>query len=244
MEHNNKYNFCYDGTIEGFLCIMDFCIKNRTIPLHIKPEHMLNGYECDSYVRITSDIRRAEYVYKAIGRHGSAQVQQIVLDAFLTASVNKEMNLFVFICKAFKYGSVIAEDYSDRINADIQFAIRDLYREAQMIISNLGIVCKENTGIAIINPRNNVVPIIKDNIFARSETENIILYDKRHNIAAVRFMDRSTVLDLTYVLHEEIKGADDIVNKLIPYLRSSGIISHRNTNTRINELDPFWYTAG
>ena len=67
-------------------------------------------------------------------------------------------------CKAIKYGAVIAEDYKDELMRRIQFAIRDLYREAQSIYNSINSVKIDNVTFSVINPRNNVLPVIVNSL--------------------------------------------------------------------------------
>ena len=245
MSSDQRYNFSYDGTIEGFLCIFDFCVNQRIIPLHIKAEYLIiSECEKEQYMYVVSDFDKAEKVYRSIGRHAGVQVQQMVTDAFLTCIDDREMCLFAFICKSIKHGAIMAEDYKDKVAARIQFAIRDLYREAQSSLSNINIVPKNSTGLCVINPRNNILPLIKKACFREVEYDDIIIYDKRHRIVAARFDDRESVLDLTGVISEEITCSKDLYEKLMPYLKSSGWFSYQRKVRGSNELTPFWYKAG
>ena len=75
-------DFSYDGTIEGYLSVVSYCIENKTMPRKITAE----TFERDDglSVRIRSDYNAADRLYKLVGRRASAEVQQMICDLFLT----------------------------------------------------------------------------------------------------------------------------------------------------------------
>ena len=98
--------FSYDGTLEGFLCTALKILRVKTMPDEICPE-----YQADitaDYVPVRTSAAETEYMYSLIGRRGSAEVQQMVSDFFLTCAPDRERVLFKMIYLALRDGGKVA----------------------------------------------------------------------------------------------------------------------------------------
>ena len=88
--------FCYDGTLEGFLSVMDYCIEYKVMPVQIIPEYRVVGTTDEhKFLRIPTNYKLADRIYRITGRHSSAEVQQMINDCFLTCLPDMEMDLFM-----------------------------------------------------------------------------------------------------------------------------------------------------
>lgn len=243
----NKYKskFSYDGTFEGFLSVVDYCIANKTMPSHIRTVYRVQEtLSTNEYMRIPTNYSLADRIYRITGRHSSPEVQQMMSDCFLTCLTDMEMDLFMMICKAIKYGAVIAEDYKDELMQRIQFAIRDLYREAHSVISNMSVTRIDEVTFSMINPRNNVLPIIQRAILNNPEYDDFIVYDKRHNIALIRIGENYSIIDVKRIMSGEITTIDDLRLRIWTYFKETTNMPSRDVRTRRAEsLTCLWYIA-
>ena len=115
-------------------------------------------------------------------------------DYFLTDSTGLEINLYKMIFCSLKYGARVAEDYKSELMRGIQMAIRDLYREAQSLLSNIEFFRGEEASCAVINPHNLVLPLIRKPLLKREELDDLIVFDRRHCLMLGRkgpYADRS-----------------------------------------------------
>ena len=237
--------FMYDGTIEGFLTVVKYCIDQKVMPRQIKPEAVIGRTaEYDQYQFIRSDYAVADKLYKFVGRRSSAEVQQMISDLFLTCIPNMEMDLFIMICKAIKYGAVIAEDYQDELMRRIQFSIRDLYREAAFVLRGMNISRIDNVAFSVINPRNMVLPVIFKSILRDETYDDVLVYDRRHRMVLIRIDEKDVILDLTRVRNADFGSVDDLYKNLWPYFRSEhGAVSRQLHKEKADELSKLWYIA-
>ncbi len=237
--------FMYDGTIEGFLTVVKYCIDQKVMPRQIKPEAVVGRTaEYEQYKFIRSDYAVADKLYKFVGRRSSAEVQQMISDLFLTCIPNMEMDLFIMICKAIKYGAVIAEDYQDELMRRIQFSIRDMYREAASVLHGMNISRIDNVAFAVINPRNTVLPVIFKSILRDETYDDVLVYDKRHRMVLIRIDETDVILDLTRVRNAEFGSIDELYKNLWPYFRSEhGAVTRQVHKEKADELSKLWYIA-
>ncbi len=242
---NSRHSFCYDGTIEGLLCVYIRCIAMRIRPLSIKPDYMVIGtpHE-DSYIYIRSDVTRADLLYKYIGERASAEVQQMVSDCFLTSLPNKELDLFDFVCCAIRYGARVAEEYEEPTIHRIQMAIRDLYRESQILINDIKFCVESDVSIAEINPRNCVLPLIKRRILNNPAYEDLLTYDRRHSLLLLRCGSENEIIDIHKLSIPPVRGSKLLYETFWPYvLDGRSCACNGIGKKRSDGLDILWRIA-
>ncbi|MCQ2516668.1 MAG: hypothetical protein MJ094_07370 [Saccharofermentans sp.] len=242
---NGRHDFCYDGTIEGLLCVYIRCISMKVRPLSIKPDYMVIGtpYE-DRYIFIRSDVKRADLLYKYVGECSSAEVQQMLLDCFLTSLPNKELDLFELVCRAIRYGARIAEDYEDPTMHRIQMAIRDLYRESQLLVSGLKFCVESDVSIAELNPRNCVLPLIKRKILSNPTYDDLLAYDKRHALLLLRHGAENEIIDIHKLSIPPVNGSKLLYETFWPYvLNGRSCTCNGLTKRKSDGLDSLWRIA-
>ena len=211
----NKYT--YDGTFEGYLCAVLAALRSGKVPVSIS-DRRTTGFTDDA-INVTTSFKDAQYLYHMISVKSSAEVQQMTADYFLTDSTGLEINLYKMIFCSLKYGARVAEDYKSELMRGIQMAIRDLYREAQSILPELDFYLGEEASCMVINPRNSVLPIIKQPVLKRRDIDSFILYDKRHHLLLERYADQNMLLDISDFPMPEFKDPHEAYSYLWPFVR-------------------------
>lgn len=237
--------FSYDGTLEGFLCTALAILRGKTMPDEICPEYRTDI--AAEYVPVRTSISEAEYMYSLIGRRGSAEVQQMVSDLFLTNTPDMEKLLFEMIYLALRNGGKIAEDYSSDVMRRVQEAIRDLYREAQSVLVNVEFFRGAEASCAVIDPRNSVLPVIRKALLKREDLDDLIVFDKRHCLLLGRRGNSDMLSDIRRISVQMPDTGSDAYELLWPAVREAkfeirfaggGAIPGRR-----RDYDPLWSTA-
>ena len=238
--------FSYDGTLEGFLCAALKILRVKTMPEEICPE-----YRADisaEYVSVRTSAAEAEYMYSLIGRRGSAEVQQMVSDLFLTDTPEMEKLLFEMIYLALRDGGKIAEDYSSDVMHRAHEAIRDLYREAQAVLVNIEFFKGTEASCAVIDPHNSVLPVIRKALLKRDDLEDLIVFDKRHFLMLGRTGDRDMLSDIRNISVRLPDTGSEAYELLWPAVKEAKfeIRFAGGANAipgRRRDYDPLWSTA-
>ena len=238
--------FSYDGTLEGFLCAALKILRVKTMPEEICPE-----YRADisaEYVPVRTSAAEAEYMYSLIGRRGSAEVQQMVSDLFLTDTPDMEKLLFEMIYLALRDGVKIAEDYSSDVMHRAHSAIRDLYREAQAVLVNIEFFKGPEASCAVIDPHNSVLPVIRKALLKRDDLEDLIVFDKRHFLMLGRKGDRDMLSDIRNISMQLPDTGSEAYELLWPAVKEAKfeIRFAGGANAipgRRRDYDPLWSTA-
>ena len=242
--------FSYDGTLEGFLCTVLRILRAKTMPDGIFPEYMA-GLPDHGVERVRTDPAEAEYMYSLIGRKGSAEVQQMVSDFFLTSTPDMEKTLFGMIYLALRDGGQIAEDYSSDVMRRVHMAIRDLYREAQSVLTCIEFFRGNEASCAVIDPRNSVLPLIRKPLLKRDDIDDVVIFDKRHSLMLGRKGDRDILADIRNVSIEMPDSGREAYDVLWPAVKdgkldirfagdSAASASHPG---RRRNLEPLWGMA-
>ena len=238
--------FSYDGTLEGFLCTALAILRVKTMPDEICPE-----YRADitaEYMPVRTSANEAEYMYSLIGRRGSAEVQQMVSDLFLTDTPGMEKLLFEMIYLALRDGGKIAEDYSSDVMHRVHEAIRDLYREAQAVLVNIEFFRGEEASCAVIDPHNSVLPVIKKALLKRDDLDDLIVFDKRHFLMLGRTGDREMLSDIRKISVTMPDTGSEAYDLLWPAVKDAKFDTRfaggvNSIPGRRRDFDPLWSTA-
>lgn len=238
--------FSYDGTLEGFLCTALTILRVKTMPEEICPEYRTDAMA--EYMPVRTSISEAEYMYSLIGRRGSAEVQQMVSDLFLTDTPDMEKLLFEMIYLALRDGGKVAEDYSSEVMRRAHEAIRDLYREAQSLLVNIEFFRGPEASCAVIDPHNSVLPLIRKPLLKRIDLDDLIVFDKRHFLMLGRTGDRDMLSDIRRISMQMPDTGSEAYELLWPALRESKfeIRFAGDANAlpgRRRDYDPLWSTA-
>ena len=240
----NKYT--YDGTFEGYLCAVLAALRSGKVPAAITDRRSVAGNDgLDDVINISTSLKDAQYLYTVISARSSAEVQQMASDYFLTDSAGLEINLYKMIFCSLKYGARIAEDYSSTMMNGIQMAIRDLYREAQSLLKDLDFYLGEEAACCVINPKNSVLPVIRQSILKRRDIDSLIVYDKRHHLLLERYSDQNMLLDISDFPIPEFRDPRAAYECLWPFVRDRrfdvrNIPSKKKSGSTI---EPLWLKA-
>jgi probable DNA metabolism protein len=240
----NKYT--YDGTFEGYLCAVLAALRSGKVPAAITDRRSVAGNDgLADVINISTSLKDAQYLYTVISARSSAEVQQMASDYFLTDSAGLEINLYKMIFCSLKYGARIAEDYSSTMMNGIQMAIRDLYREAQSLLKDLDFYLGEEAACCVINPKNSVLPVIRQSILKRRDIDSLIVYDKRHHLLLERYSDQNMLLDISDFPIPEFRDPRAAYECLWPFVRDRRF-DVRNIPTQKKSgstIEPLWLKA-
>jgi len=241
--NDSGLRYTYDGTFEGFLCAVLAALRSGKVPASITD--LRTEVRPDGAISIQTSFKDAQYLYSTISARSSAEVQQMVSDYFLTDANGMEINLYKMIFCSLKYGARVAEDYSSVLMNGIQMAIRDLYRESQSVLKDMDFYIGEEASCAVINPRNSVLPIIRQPVLKRRDIDDLIIYDRRHHLLLERYAEQNMLLDISDFPMPDFKDPSEAYSHLWPFVRD------RRFDVRVipgqkksgSTIEPLWLKA-
>ena len=242
------HDFTYDGTFEGLLSVYIKCIAMKVRPLDIRPDFMVNGkpYE-ERYLFVRTNAPQADRLYRYIGQCASAEIQQMMIDCFLTSLPRMETDLYELVSRAIRFGACISEDYEDETMNRIQMAIRDLYRESQTLVQAMDWRREGRVAVTSINPRNCVLPLIKNRILNDPGYDDILAYDRRHFLLLMRNGSENDIIDIRHLPVPDVRDAHEVYEAFWPYVTGemnvTGRITGKDQIRGADSLDPLWRIA-
>lgn len=242
---NIFYNFTYDGTLDGLFCVFLRCISTRVCPRNIESIYIADNSNEYTYIKTNEALARRFYEY--VGRFSNSMVQQMLKEIFLTGLPNREIDMYMLIRKALWRGGDVADDFTDKDLRRVQMAIRDLYRESHSMVYDAVFSKRENISLAIINPRNRVLPVVMDNFLCDKKLDDFIVYDKRHKMALIRNKDKDYIIDVNNIICEPVINIDCLYKTVWTHFVNDGFIRKNkplHICGRINESPTLLWDIG
>ena len=179
-----------------------------------------------------------------MGQCASAELQQMITDCFLTSLPRMELDLYELISRGIRFGACITEDYEDETMNRIQMAIRDLYRESQTIIQALDVRREGGVSVMSLNPRNCVLPLIRNRILNDPGYDDLLAYDRRHCLLLMRNGCEDDLLDIRRLPIPDVRNTHEVFETFWPYVTGGMEVQCRRIGGRgADSLSPLWRIA-
>jgi probable DNA metabolism protein len=176
----------FDGTFEGFMCVVYAYYYEGIVPLSIQAaDEFQPSLTLEEYFIVT-DEGRAQKVEKAIRKKISADASRRVYNAFLSSAADRFVNLLHYIVFGFKTGHK-ADDY---MHHDFVLRVHKLAREVGREAHLLTGFCRfaeTQQGIyyCAITPVNYVLLPLAEHFSDRMMNQSWVIHDKKHHKAVV-----------------------------------------------------------
>jgi len=186
----------YDGSFTGFLSCAYQCFMDETLPLGIYAQ------EEDQRTlwipqQVTSDTDKSDLLINAVIRQSSHRAFEIVAHAFLSCLENKEMQILSFLSDCSEYGSHVEHRIIRPAVHFVWQAEKQLLREAHLYTGFIRFIEYEQKLIAVIDPKNQVLPIIAPHFMQRYGNETFLIFDTTHRSALMHHRGQMSIDELT-----------------------------------------------
>ena len=172
----------YDGTFSGFLCCVFSCYVNKEEPCDfLGPEELC----CSLYPlrTIPTNEAQARRVYRSLRTKFGVDGQQAVSLCFLTCLQEKELWMWRFIRMGYERGPDIMRDLAHPTVHQVLKAVCFLKVEAHMFTGFVRFSQMEGLLAGEIEPKNQVLPLLRPHFCGRYPRETFVLYDRTHKQA-------------------------------------------------------------
>ena len=189
--------FVTDGTFDGLLTAIFESYKSGRPPSAVEPARNQPGL-FEARLAIATDCHKADRVWRGLKTHLGAKGRRRVLDAFLSGRPGVETLIAQYVrdaVRAVKTGSRAAD-----LTAQIEIGrlSQQVRREAHRL---KGFVRFQRTAanhyLALIDPRYDVLPLVRKHFEARYADQQWIIYDTRRNYGLCYDGSRARRLQLT-----------------------------------------------
>ncbi|WP_407312658.1 TIGR03915 family putative DNA repair protein [Desulfosporosinus sp. SB140] len=197
--------YAYDGSFEGLMCCVFESYAQKEVPSSIRPPSV---EQClfDTAKWIETDEHKARRVYDSIPLKISIQAQELVRLGFLSCAPHREMLIYHFLLLGYKHGGKVMTMLADDTVCSLQKAVRRLTSESHKYKGFIRFSIYGEVLVAVIEPKNNVLPLIFPHFCDRFRNESFMIYDKTHSMALTY---QSHKAELIYVDELTLPEVDD-----------------------------------
>ncbi|MCL1975945.1 MAG: TIGR03915 family putative DNA repair protein [Firmicutes bacterium] len=188
IKQTSDKGYLYDGGLAGFFCCVYESVYQRELPYGIYAKY--SHEPCLLPLKhIYTDISKAGKVRASIPKKISARALQMVENVFLSCLEERELALLRFLLLGYSEGSNITKQWGRAEIAPLLAAERHLWGECHLLQGFVRFSDHQGVLIAVISPKNYVLPYIAGHFINRYSSENFMIYDKTHQ-AALIYHDR------------------------------------------------------
>lgn len=195
MSYRTDLAYMYDGSFEGLLCCVFESYERKEIPFDIYSGEAEQGLLFESRW-IETDIAKADRVYSAIPVKISSEAQEMVRLGFYACTPQKEMLLLRFLRLGFEHRRKVMDMLADDTVNALHKAVLRLTKESHKFMGLLRFSIYGQVKVAVIEPINMVLPVIKEHFCDRYSNETFMIYDKTHGMALVHQPGQSGIIRL------------------------------------------------
>lgn len=193
MPDGSDLVYAYDGSFEGLMCCVFESYESKEIPSVIQPSSIQQGL-FDTPKWIETDELKADRVFNSIPLKISSEALELVKLGFLTCAPKKELLIYHFLCLGFKHGSKVMSMLTDDTVCSLQKAVRHLTSESHKFKGFVRFSVYGGVLVAVIEPKNFVLPLISQHFCDRFRNESFMIYDKTHSMALVYWMQKAELI--------------------------------------------------
>lgn len=199
--------YFYDGSFDGLMTVIYYCLANKIIPLNILVRKELNLDLFSNYRDFETDASKASSLTKNIPKKISKVSLYITYNVYLSNNEKKEMVILYYLINGFKYGIKI--NNLVKLNCVIKAKkISKYVRNEAHKLSGFIRFKELDNGIfySEIGPENNVLQIVSNHFKNRLSNENWIIRDVKHSLVSFYENNKITIL-------KDIYFNFDLINK-------------------------------
>lgn len=176
--------YLYDGSFEGLLSCVFESFSLREIPANILFQET-EQIPLNPVRQIETNLFHAERVARSISKKISPEAEELIRLSFLTCLPDKEILILRFFYLGYQYRrSVLDRLTDDTVNALFK-GVKHLRNEVHLLKGFIRFSIHNNILLSVINPKNFILPLLKDHFCQRYPNEAFMIYDQGHGMALV-----------------------------------------------------------
>lgn len=234
MRQRTDVIFVYDGSFDGFLCCVYEYYYSSFNPVEIICEDDIES-SFFQFVTITTDTFKANKVKTAIAEKISQRTVRFLQECLLCYGREKEYHMLWYVVKGFKKGYGIYQMVEDEDVDWLRKAHRHLYREKHLYLGITRFYKAGDAYIAVIKPKNRIIPLIAHHFTQRFANQNFMIYDAANKQAFMYNQKQATVVQAENIELPEVEEDEKDMQRLWKLFYDTIAIKERyNPRCRMN----------
>lgn len=184
MSYRTDIVYVYDGSFEGFLSCVHESYYQRELPSMI---FSFDKVQETLYQRkeIETDTQKAQKVEYSIRARISSGALHLLRCTYLSHIDERELAMLQFLRMGYQLGPKVVDMLSHDVVRKVTKAAQNMQSEAHFYREFLRFSEYNGALVAIIEPKNFVLPITAPHFCDRFPSEQFLIYDKTHKCAFV-----------------------------------------------------------
>jgi probable DNA metabolism protein len=217
----------YDGSFEGLMCCIFESFALKEVPNAIRtPSDQQSLFDTAKWIE--TDILKSDRVYNSMADKISVQAQELVQLGFWTNAPQKELLIYHFLRLGYTHGSKVMSMLTDDTVSTLQKAVRHLTSESHKFKGFVRFSVYDKVMVAIIEPKNFVLPLISDHFCDRFRDESFMIYDKTHSMALVYQGQKAELIQVDQLTLPEVDEIEIEYRRLWQQFYNTIAIEARN----------------
>ena len=243
---NEEHTLIYDGTFDGFLSCVFLVYEFKLKRVTFQRQHQMQESLFGNTTEISTDLVKADRVWKGIKNKLSNTGSSRLFNAFLSEQSQIEILLLSYIQQAFESPRPIDSDFSNETVLRVSQIAKSVGREKHRMEAFVRFkLTNDDVYFANIEPDFDVLPLISKHFERRYADQKWIIYDlKRHyglyyDLEKVELMQLSlpdnfdpTKTTLDFFTTSEI----EFQTLWQDYFESTNIVSRKNMKLHIQHV--------
>ena len=204
--------YVYDGSFNGLLTAVFESLKNKEIPAQIVAE---DEFVPTFYLahRVVTEDKLAARVKREIKQTAGIRAYNAVKLGYLTGLNNREAIINEFIHMALHYGEGVTRMLADESVNRLFKAVIALKQECNKYLKLAMLEAADDFYTAVIEPKNNILPIITTYFCEKLNASSFLIFDKSHCKAAVFYKQRKYFIELDNIEAQALCQNKELFNE-------------------------------
>lgn len=228
--------YLYDGSLPGLLCCIHESVYTHEIPFAIQAEGEAQA-ALFFKKRVETDTAKAQKVMDAVIGKISPRSFDLMRTVFYSCLYEKEIALLRFALLAFVQGPKVMDMIAHPDVAALLNAERHLLREGHLLTGFVRFSDCDGKLVAVISPKNFILPFIAEHFADRFRNETFAIYDKIHNAALYYQNGNMELVQLEEALFPEASEDEEQYRSLWrQFYKTVAIEDRYNPKCRMNHM--------
>jgi len=195
VSYRTDIAYLYDGSFDGLLCCIYESYYKKELPSLIF-SHSEEQATLFPVKEIETDIFSASKVEDSIINSISWEAFRLVRLCYFSKMENREVTILNFLRLGYKIGAPVTNMLADDTVSTITKTARNVSSESHFYKEFLRFSDYNGALVAIIEPKNFVLPMIVDHYCDRFPSEQFLIYDETHRYALAYRNGESAIFPL------------------------------------------------
>jgi probable DNA metabolism protein len=242
MDSRVPVSVLFDGSFDGFLCIIHAFYYDRIEPLHIQTEEKYQQTLDSETYYIAANEAKAKKVMEGIREKISVDAAHTLYNASLAGEGDIHMDMFKYTVMGFKMGPEI----DSFLQNDSVMRVRKLARQVGSETHKLTGFCrfaetKQGIYYCFITPNNHVLAPLAEHFRDRFMNHPWIIHDKKHNLAAVYDGNEYVIAEVPKDIYVPLSDGEEQIQDLWVKFFETIAIKERSSYKRQRQVLPLYY---